>query len=74
MLNIKKMFHGKHIDFSFFDDKLLIAVHTQKYLFETTSLLTSTLRYTKVREVVNQLYSIFAIIDILELENKSDKP
>ena len=53
MLNIKKMFHGKHIDFSFFDDKLLIAVHTQKYLFETTSLLTSTLRYTKVREVVN---------------------
>lgn len=73
MLNIKKLFHGKHIDFSFFDDKLLIAVHTQKDLFETTSLLTSALRYTKVREVVNQLYSIFSIIDILELENTSEQ-
>lgn len=73
MLNVKKLFHGKHIDFSFFDDKLLIAVHTQKDLFETTSLLTSALRYTKVREVVNQLYSIFSIIDILELENASGK-
>jgi len=74
MLDVKKLFHGKHVDFSFFDDKLLIAVHTQKDLFETTSLLTSALRYTKVREVVNQLYSIFSIIDILELENTSEQP
>lgn len=71
MLNVKKLFHGKHIDFSFFNDKLLIAVHTRKDMFETTSLLTSALRYNKVREVVNQLYSIFSIIDVLELEDKS---
>lgn len=74
LLKIKKLFHGKHIDFSFFDDKLLIAVHTRKNMFETTSLLTSALNYSRVREVVSQLYSIFKVIDILNIQNKpSDK-
>lgn len=63
---IKKMFHGKSIDFSFFDNKLFIAVHTTKNLFETTSLFSKALNYHKVREVVTQLHSIFSIIDILE--------
>ena len=64
--DIKKLFHGKHIDFGFFDSKLMIAVHTSKNLFETTSLFTPALDYAKVREVVSQLYSIFAVIDLLK--------
>lgn len=63
--DVKKLFHGKHIDFGFFDNKLLLAVHTNKDLFETTSLFSSALDYTKVREVVGQLHSIFSVIDIL---------
>ena len=70
LLEIKKLFHGKHIDFSFFDNKLLIAVHTRKDMFETTSLLSSALNYNKVREVVSQLHSIFKILDILGTTHK----
>lgn len=63
--DVKKLFHGKYVDFGFFDNKLLIAVHTRKNMFETTSLFTPALDYQKVSEVVNQLYSVFSIIDIL---------
>lgn len=70
MLKIKKLFYGHAIDFSFFGNKLLIAVHTRKNLFETTSLFTSALSYHKMREVVSQLHSIFSVIDMLELPKK----
>ena len=65
MLEIKRLFRGKHIDFSFFDHKLLIAVHTRKDMFETTALFTSALSYHKIRDVVSQIYSIFAVIDVV---------
>lgn len=65
MMEIKRLFYGKHIDFSFFNNQLLIAVHTSKDLFETTSLFTPALSYRKMREVVSQLHSIFAVIDVL---------
>ncbi len=64
--DVRKLFHGRHIDFSFFNNKLMLAVHTRKDMFETTSLFTPALDYAKVREVVSQLYSIFAVIDILQ--------
>ena len=69
MLKIKKLFHGNFIDFSFCGHNLLIAVHTNKNLFETTSFFRSALRYRKVKEVVNQLYSIFSVVDILDIED-----
>ena len=65
MLAIKRLFKGKHIDFSFFDNKLLIAVHTRKDMFETTALFTSAKSYHKIRDVVSQIYSIFAVIDVV---------
>ena len=68
MLEIKRLFHGKQIDFSFFGSTLLIAVHTRKNMFETTSLFLPALSYHKVREVVGQLQSIFDVIDVV-LEN-----
>ena len=71
MLAIKHLFHGKAIDFSFFDNKLLIAVHTRKNLFETTSLFVPALSYHKVREVISQLNSIFSVIDVIN-ENKNN--
>ena len=63
---IKQLFYGSSVDFSFFENKLLIAVHTRKNLFETTSLFLPALSYYKVREVVSQLHSIFSVIDILK--------
>ena len=63
---VKHLFHGKFIDFSFFNNKLLIAIHTRKNLFETTFLFSSALRYHKIRKVVTQLHSIFTLIDIIK--------
>ena len=70
ILKVKKLFHGTKIEFSFFNNQLLILVPTSKDMFETTSLFTTTARYGKMREVVNQFYSIFSIIDLLKLNQK----
>ena len=59
---VKNYFHGNRIDCSFFDDKILLAVHTTKDMFETTSLFSSSLKYHKVYEVVTQMYSVFSVI------------
>ena len=63
MLKIKKMFYGNSIHFAFFNNKVLIAVGTNKDMFETTSLFASAFEYRRVREVIVQFYSVFAIID-----------
>ena len=70
MLEVKKFFHGNRLDFSFFGDNLLIAVHTRKDMFETTSLFKSALDYRKVQEVICQMYSVFSVIDVLKIREK----
>ncbi|MBP5352153.1 MAG: DUF3137 domain-containing protein [Alphaproteobacteria bacterium] len=72
IVKVCKLFHGKNVDFSFFSNKLLIAVHTRTNLFETTSLFLPALHYGKVREVVNQLHSIFSVIDVLNIKDTKD--
>ena len=71
MLAVKKLFHGHQIDFSFWKNNLLIAVHTNKDMFETTSLFKSTLNYGKVWEVICQLNSVFSVIDTLKLPKEN---
>ena len=66
--HIKNLFKGEQVDFSFFDNKLMIAIHTNKDMFETTSLFKTSLEYKKVKEVVCQLHSIFSVIDTLKKE------
>ncbi len=70
ILKVKELFHGNKIEFSFFNNQLLILIPTSKDMFETTSLFYTTARYGKMREVVNQFYSIFAIIDLLNLNKR----
>ena len=64
-IKIKRRFYGKSIEFSFFDNQVLIAVRTNKDMFETTSLFTPALAYHKVQEVVAQFYSVFSAVDLL---------
>lgn len=73
MLEVKKRFKGKSIEFSFFDNKLLIAIHTYKDMFETTSLFRSALSYHNIQNVVYQFYSIFSIIDLLKIKGKENE-
>ena len=68
MLKVKRLFKGSSIEFSFFDNKLFIAIPTYKNLFETTSLFSSALGYKRVENVIYQFYCIFSIIKILKLK------
>lgn len=70
ILAVKQRFHGKKVQFSFFDNQLVIAIQTGKDMFETTALFTTTARYGKMREVVSQFESIFSAIDALKLGQK----
>lgn len=72
MLEIKKRFRGRKIEFSFWNNKVLIAVHTNKDMFETTSLFSSALKYRKVQEVVAQFYSVFSAVDLFKTEAKEE--
>ncbi len=65
MLAMKKRFKGRKIEFSFWNNKVLIAVHTGKDMFETTSLFTPALDYRKVQEVVAQFWAVFSVVDVL---------
>ena len=69
MLEIKRLFHGRHIDFAFFDSKLLMAVHTRKNMFETTSLFVPASNNQKIGEVVKQLHGIFSVINVVSGNN-----
>jgi hypothetical protein len=71
ILRVKKLFHGKRLSFGFWDNNLLIAIHTYDDMFETTSLFNSALDYGKVEEVICQLYSIFSVIDVLKIQSES---
>ena len=74
ILEVKRRFKGKDIEFSFFGNKLFIAIHTSKDMFETTSLFRSALKYDRIQNVVNQFYSIFSIIDLLKIDgNKKNE-
>jgi len=67
MLRAKRAFQGKNIQFSFFDNKLLIAIETNQNMFEVSSLF----RRTTNRKMINQAYEQFAsvmeLIDELKL-------
>lgn len=70
ILEVKRRFKGNKIEFSFWKNKVLIAVHTNKDMFETTSLFTSALNYRKMQKVVAQFYSVFSVADVLLNTNK----
>ncbi len=65
MLEIKRRFFGQRIEFSFFNNRVMIAVQTGQDMFETTSLFLPAPFYGKMREVVTQLYSVFAAADLI---------
>lgn len=67
MLKVKNVFHGQKIQFSFFDNKLLIAVNTSQNMFESTSIFRKTSDRRLVDETFEQIVSIMGVVDILKL-------
>ena len=71
MLKLKELYKGKSIQFSFSDSKVLIAINTNENMFEPCSLLKSNLQEKQVYTVFDQFMTIFSVIDILKLNQKT---
>lgn len=65
LLKVKKCFYGHTLNFAFYDHKLLIAVSTDKDMFETTFLLRKAVSYHKVNEVVSQLFAVCSVATLI---------
>ena len=68
ILKLRQAYKSKRIEFSFFDDKLFIAISLKKDMFESASLFHSCLDRKPIDETFNQILSIIEIVDILKLD------
>lgn len=71
ILRLRDSFFSKKIEFSFFDNKLFMAVSTKDNMFETSSLFKSSTDYKSIEKVFEQFYAVFSIIDVLKLHQKA---
>lgn len=73
MLQVKHMFNGARINFAFFDNKVLMAMETAQDLFETSSLLSPQKDFKKNLEAIEQLYSIYMMMDVLQKDHTTEE-
>lgn len=67
ILKVKDAFRGQNIQFSFFDNKLLIAIETKCDMFEVSSLFRRTTNRKMIDRAFSQFASVMEIIDHLKL-------
>ena len=67
MLKLCELFGGKNIQFSFFDNKLLIAINTKQDMFETGTLFKTLPNREQIELAFKQFYTVCSIVDILKL-------
>ncbi len=67
ILKAQKAFQGRNIQFSFFDNKLLIAIETKSNMFEVSSLFRRVTNRKMIDRAFSQFASVMEIIDILKL-------
>ena len=70
ILQLRDLFGGKSIQFSFRDNTLLIAIATKQNMFEAHSFFRSNLNKKKIDKVFEQFYTVFSIIKILKLNQR----
>ena len=70
LLEVRKTYKGKCLKFSFFENKLVIAIDTKKDMFESSSLFMNTTDRRHIDEAFEQFISIMSIIDILKLNQR----
>lgn len=67
ILLVRDAFKGKKIQFSFFDNRLLIAINTSKDMFEPASLFKRSTDRRPINDVLEQFISVFSIVEFLKL-------
>lgn len=71
LLALTKVFGGSQLECSFFQDSLLILVHSNKNRFEPDSIYTPVTFTEEIATVMNELQELFKIIDILKLDQNT---
>lgn len=66
--DLKTAFGAKKVKCSFFDDNLMIAIHTNKNLFEICDLNKSLLDASSINQFYRELNSIYKMIDYFKLD------
>lgn len=67
ILSVQKAFEGRKIQFSFFENKLLLAINTSIDMFEPASLFKSSTDRRPINAVLEQFISVFAVAELLKL-------
>lgn len=70
ILKLKELFGGRTVQFSFYENQLLIAIKTRQNMFEANSFFCSNLNKQKIEKVFDQFYMVFSIINILKLNQR----
>ena len=73
MLQVKRIFSGARINFAFFDNKVLMMLEAAQDFFETSSLLSPQKDFKKSLETMEQLYSIYMMMDVLQNAHKTEE-
>ena len=71
MLKLRDLYEGKSIQFSFNRNTLLLAIPTKQNMFEANSFFGSNLNKKKIDLVFDQFYTIFSIIKLLKLNQRT---
>ena len=71
MLTVRNAYKTNKIQFSFFDNCLLIAIDTKKDMFESTSLFRKTTDKKIINQVFEQFISVMSIIEFLKLNQRT---
>ena len=53
-----------------YKDKVMIAIHSKKDMFEVVSLFKPTTKYSNMEDIVSQFYCIFSLVDFLNMKDK----
>lgn len=71
MLKVRQAYKSNKIQFSFFDNSLLIAIETSKNMFESTSIFRKTSDRKMIDETFEQFISVMSIIEFLRLNQRT---
>ena len=71
MLAVRNAYKTNKIQFSFFDNSLLIAINTPKNMFESTSLFRKTTDRKIINQAFEQFLSVMSIIELLKLNQRT---
>lgn len=71
MLRLRDLYNGKSIRFCFEQNHLLLAIPNGRDMFEAASFFRSNMNKAKIDVVFEQFYTIFSIVKILKINQKT---